>query len=962
MIFNLKKYFGCEELLQVALLLSLLRIDRRSYFEYDASVIGLGTHNQTDTWEQTNVLIRRDIRIHPKSIDFDYENDVFNELNSLGVYDHVTASVNLTNLMTYLFNLDNATTSHIGEEASSVSVSLPSAAIPSTSGQHDPTDLSQEDLDIIEVLWKHDLHSDQPTKPKDEDEDDAFNWTDGGQTTLSPPDEPYSPSGSRSVASDLFSSTNDHPPHNLTTDVNNEFWNFKDHTLLEDESAAPWSSDPLWSSSMLPTSSLLDSNSEEDSPLTSVIKTEREEEEEDNGYRSESIETDTEVGLLSPPNLDSEFSLQSTLPLIDLNAAEHFPQLDLWSHSSVSQVSGDNNHNIKEEEKKEENEDYKKETEESDFLESVDTEFLESVDFDFLIEMIHTPQIHHPRPLQSRGISPYMRSMGVEHRWQDFTSGFLPPDTTNHSFHHHHHAHPYHHSHSMGTNYSPPSASTAAVAAAYSPHHQLQLPSACSSGGENSARNPLLHNNAASPCPYPTISSAAAAADINASSSYPILNGNCSIGTAVTSSMHLTSNNMTESIASSDTASTVPFKMETINNSDSFKAEPTNQEPYPYQMTNTYGSEMTSHSTEGFLSTILNDDDLQLMDMAMNEGMYTMRMMDNGYSGAPQNNCVERNTDSDSAVSSMGSERVPSLSSDTEWMETNSDSGHNTQDHYSSSDYNGKYRWYDNYMYGPRLHSMGESSSSGLTTTGRMPPVPQKKYQLYGRRCFQDQQNNNGFNRFEPVAHNHTYNLPPETIEGEHFMTKPLFKDKFKSKSGRKEEDHTSRDEKRARGLNIPISVRDIINLPMDEFNERLSKYDLSESQLSLIRDIRRRGKNKVAAQNCRKRKMDQIMGLADEVKDMKNRKERLIQDRDYLVVEKQRIQNMYGQLYRHVFQSLRDPDGNPYSPYEYSLQQSADGSVILVPRNSTLLSPLDLDPSNHHNSRTKNKDASSKS
>lgn len=64
-----------------------------------------------------------------------------------------------------------------------------------------------------------------------------------------------------------------------------------------------------------------------------------------------------------------------------------------------------------------------------------------------------------------------------------------------------------------------------------------------------------------------------------------------------------------------------------------------------------------------------------------------MRMMDNGYSGAPQNNCVERNTDSDSAVSSMGSERVPSLSSDTEWMETNSDSGHNTQDHYSSSDY-----------------------------------------------------------------------------------------------------------------------------------------------------------------------------------------------------------------------------------------------------------------------------------
>lgn len=48
---------------------------------------------------------------------------------------------------------------------------------------------------------------------------------------------------------------------------------------------------------------------------------------------------------------------------------------------------------------------------------------------------------------------------------------------------------------------------------------------------------------------------------------------------------------------------------------------------------------------------------------------------------------TERGTDSDSAVSSMGSERVPSLSSDTEWMETNSDSGHTPADHYA--DYQG---------------------------------------------------------------------------------------------------------------------------------------------------------------------------------------------------------------------------------------------------------------------------------
>lgn len=89
----------------------------------------------------------------------------------------------------------------------------------------------------------------------------------------------------------------------------------------------------------------------------------------------------------------------------------------------------------------------------------------------------------------------------------------------------------------------------------------------------------------------------------------------------------------------------------------------------------------------------------------------------------------------------------------------------------------------------------------------------------------------------------------------------------------------------------------------MDEFNERLSKYDLSEAQLSLIRDIRRRGKNKVAAQNCRKRKLDQIISLADEVKEMRDRKIRLIREREFMLIERQRVKDKFGQLYRHVFQ-----------------------------------------------------------
>lgn len=91
----------------------------------------------------------------------------------------------------------------------------------------------------------------------------------------------------------------------------------------------------------------------------------------------------------------------------------------------------------------------------------------------------------------------------------------------------------------------------------------------------------------------------------------------------------------------------------------------------------------------------------------------------------------------------------------------------------------------------------------------------------------------------------------------------------------------------------------------MDEFNERLSKFDLSEGQLTLIRDIRRRGKNKVAAQNCRKRKLDQINSLSDEVKEMKNRKMRLQSERNYNLQELARVKEKFGLLYRHIFEVI---------------------------------------------------------
>ena len=65
----------------------------------------------------------------------------------------------------------------------------------------------------------------------------------------------------------------------------------------------------------------------------------------------------------------------------------------------------------------------------------------------------------------------------------------------------------------------------------------------------------------------------------------------------------------------------------------------------------------------------------------------------------------------------------------------------------------------------------------------------------------------------------------------------------FSSETSRNRE---SRDERKARQLGIPFSLSDLIDSPMEEFNTMMSNTKLTEEQVALCRDIRRRGKNKV--------------------------------------------------------------------------------------------------------------------
>ncbi|XP_011601867.2 endoplasmic reticulum membrane sensor NFE2L1a isoform X1 [Takifugu rubripes] len=137
-----------------------------------------------------------------------------------------------------------------------------------------------------------------------------------------------------------------------------------------------------------------------------------------------------------------------------------------------------------------------------------------------------------------------------------------------------------------------------------------------------------------------------------------------------------------------------------------------------------------------------------------------------------------------------------------------------------------------------------------------------------------------------------------------------------------------SHDERRARALKVPFSNELIINLPVEEFNDLLASFQLNEEQLTLIKDIRRRGKNKVAAQNCRKRKMDVLLGLNDEVSGLMRSRSRLLREKQEAMRNLQEMKHRLKMLYQEVFSRVRDGEGRPLNPVEHELRFELDGSV----------------------------------
>ncbi|XP_060059622.1 endoplasmic reticulum membrane sensor NFE2L1 [Erinaceus europaeus] len=303
-------------------------------------------------------------------------------------------------------------------------------------------------------------------------------------------------------------------------------------------------------------------------------------------------------------------------------------------------------------------------------------------------------------------------------------------------------------------------------------------------------------------------------------------------------------------------------------------------------------------------------DEISLMDLAIEEGFNPV-----------QASQLEEEFDSDSGLS-LDSSHSPSSLSSSEGSSSSSSSSSSSASSSASSSFSEE-------------GAVGYSSDSETLDLEEAEGAVgyQPEYSKFCRMSYQDPSQLSCLPYLEHVGHNHTYNMAPSALDSADLPPPSTVKKGSKEKQADFLDKQMSRDEHRARAMKIPFTNDKIINLPVEEFNELLSKYQLSEAQLSLIRDIRRRGKNKMAAQNCRKRKLDTILNLERDVEDLQRDKARLLREKVEFLRSLRQMKQKVQSLYQEVFGRLRDENGRPYSPSQYALQYAGDGSVLLIPR-----------------------------
>jgi hypothetical protein len=189
----------------------------------------------------------------------------------------------------------------------------------------------------------------------------------------------------------------------------------------------------------------------------------------------------------------------------------------------------------------------------------------------------------------------------------------------------------------------------------------------------------------------------------------------------------------------------------------------------------------------------------------------------------------------------------------------------------------------------------------------------------------------------EGLRHNHTY-LKGVDSESDSFHPYS-YKNKLKrmltnirnqnenQEANGNSRQYETRDELLLREKSIRLTLSQVVDSNAEDFNELLkASSDLTQDQINLIKDIRRRGKNKVAAQICRKRKIDSIDSLKEDVEQLNQMKSILQSEYELIHKEIHEMTNKFDILYQDTIGNATE-SSDPILVFLNNLKSQLDSS-----------------------------------
>jgi len=131
--------------------------------------------------------------------------------------------------------------------------------------------------------------------------------------------------------------------------------------------------------------------------------------------------------------------------------------------------------------------------------------------------------------------------------------------------------------------------------------------------------------------------------------------------------------------------------------------------------------------------------------------------------------------------------------------------------------------------------------------------------------------------------------------------------------------------------LSVILERDKLLSMPADRFNHLLDRSGLSENDVAYMKEWRRKGKNKMAAQQARKRKREEVDEMATEVNNLREELAMLREEQQSLQVELEHYPRECRRLEHVILRNYRDQHDNSVTPDTHRIVLLSD-TILVAP------------------------------